>query len=248
MLKVPQQQYIRYLREVDGCGIQEIADRVGVTWRSAKKYADRDDWNEPVHKKHRTRSVLGPFTEIIDTWLQEDESLPRKQHHTARRVFHRLRDEHGFDGGERTVSYYVSRRKQQMNLERAQRYERLEHPGGEAQADFGTVYVIQSGKLVERKVLTVSFPFSNAAFVFPVPKENQECFLEALKRLFDQMGGVPRSIWFDNLSAAVVAIHSHGERTLTESFAKFCAHYRFDPKFCNPYSGNEKGNEKRVVM
>ena len=57
MLKVPQQQYIRYLREVDGCGIQEIADRVGVTWRSAKKYADRDVWNEPVHKS----TVLGRF-------------------------------------------------------------------------------------------------------------------------------------------------------------------------------------------
>ena len=56
-----------------------------------------------------------------------------------------------------------------MNLERARRYERLAHPRGEDQADFGTVYVIQSGMLVERKVLTVAFPLSSAAFVFHVP-------------------------------------------------------------------------------
>ncbi|MFD1676369.1 IS21 family transposase [Alicyclobacillus fodiniaquatilis] len=247
MLKVPQQQYIRFLREAEGCSIQEIVERVGVNWRTAKKYADQDDWNESVAKRKGAFPVLGPYLDAVDTWLEEDERMPRKQRHTARHIFHRLRDEYGFTGGERTVSQYVSKRRKQMVLERSERFERLEHPGGEAQADFGTVHIVKSGELVERKVLTVSFPSSNAAFVFPVPKENTECFLEALKRVFEQVGGVPRKIWFDNLSAAVVSVLADGERKTTDAFARFCAHYRFEPLFCNPRSGNEKGNVENKV-
>jgi len=164
--------------------------------------------------------------------------LPRKQHHTARRIFHRLQEEYGFPGGDRTVTQYVANRKKSLRLKRTESYERLEHPGGEAQADFGTVYIVKSGEMVERKVLTMSFPYSNAAFVFPVPKENTECFLEAMKRIFEQAGGVPSKIWFDNLSAAVVSIEADGKRELTDAFSRFCSHYRFDPQFCNANSGN----------
>ena len=247
MLKVPEQQYIKFLREHEGYSITEIADRMKVNWRTAKKYADKDDWNEPVAKRLGRYPVLGPFLEIIDTWLMEDEALPRKQRHTARRIFHRLQAEHGFTGGERTVQEYVAKWRAAFATERAKSYERLEHPGGEAQVDFGTVQVAQNGRLVERKILTASFPFSNAAFAFPVPSENGECFLEAMKRLFEQMGGVPRRIWFDNLAAAVASIDKNGERKPTEAFARFCAHYRFEPVFCNVASGNEKGHVENKV-
>ncbi|WP_051663472.1 DDE-type integrase/transposase/recombinase [Alicyclobacillus macrosporangiidus] len=101
--------------------------------------------------------------------------------------------------------------------------------------------------MVERKVLVMSFPFSNAAFTFPVRAENTECFLEAMKHIFQQTGGVPRKIWFDNLLAAVVSIDKNGERTFTDQFLRFAAHYRFQPEFCNPYSGHEKGHVENKV-
>ncbi len=63
-----------------------------------------------------------------------------------------------------------------------------------------------------------------------------------MKQVFEQMGGVPKRIWFDNLSAAVIAIENGGKRQCTDGFIRFAAHYRFDAVFCNPYSGNEKGN------
>jgi transposase len=173
--------------------------------------------------------------------------LPRKQRYTAKRIFDRLCDEYGFEGGRRTVEEYVAKRRKELKLERAESYERLEHPGGEAQVDFGTAYVGQPGKLVERKVLTMSFPFSNAAFAFPVRKENTECFLEAMKRIFERMGGVPRKIWFDNLSAAVVSIDRNGKRTFTDQFLRFAAHYRFTPELCNANSGHEKGHVENKV-
>ncbi len=133
--------------------------------------------------------------EIVDAWLEEDRLLPRKQRHTAARIFQRLRDEHPFPGSERTVPSYVKRRKAEMELEQAKIYERLEHPPAEAQADFTTVDVCRDGKL-----FVLSFPYSNAAFVYPVPSENQECFLEAMQQVFRQMGGVPADLVQQSLS------------------------------------------------
>ncbi|MHB1685655.1 MAG: IS21 family transposase [Bacilli bacterium] len=247
MLKVPQQEYIRYLHEKGDCSVQEIAQRLQVNWRTAKKYANKDDWNEPLSAKMRCYPVLGPFIEILDTWLLEDHLLPRKQRQTGTRMFHCLTQEHAYTGSKRTVLEYVKNRKEKMKWERAQSFERLEHVEGEAQADFGTHQVARDGVFVERKVLTLSFPYSNAAFAFPVPSENTACFLEALARCFQQAGGVPRSIWFDNLSAAVVAVGKEGQRELTAAFTQFQTHYRFDSVFCNPDSGNEKGHVENKV-
>ncbi|WP_181438570.1 IS21 family transposase [Paenibacillus sambharensis] len=239
---MPQQQYIRFLREAEGLSVNEIAREMGIHWRTAKKYADQSNWNESLKKKKSRSPVMGPFMDIVDTWLEEDRLLPRKQRHTGVRVFQRLRDEYEFTGGQRTVLAYVKKRKAELALERAKIYERLEHPAGEAQVDFTTIEVSQDQELLTYKLLVISFPYSNAAYVYPTPAENQECFLEALKQCFEQIGGVPSRIWFDNLSAAVVHIEKHGERQLTDGFQRFCAHYRFEAVFCNPYSGHEKGH------
>lgn len=242
MLKMPQQQYIKFLRETEGVSIREISQQMGIHWRTAKRYADKDNWNQPLKKKAARHPVMGPYMDIVNTWLEEDQLFPRKQRHTGVRIFHRLRNEHQFSGGQRTVLAYVRKRKQEMQLERAKTYERLEHPPGEAQIDFTTIQVSRNQQLLTYKLLVVSFPYSNTAYVYPTPAENQECFLEAMKQCFQQMGGVPRRIWFDNLSAAVIHVEKHGERQLTDGFQRFCAHYRFEAVFCNPYSGHEKGN------
>ena len=242
MLKMPQQQYIKFLRESEGLTVSEIARQVGVHWRTAKRYADQSSWNEGLSKRKSSRPVLGPYMEIVNTWLEEDQLLPRKQRHTGVRIFQRLQEEHGFTGGQRTVLSYVKQQKNSFALERAKTYERLEHPPSEAQVDFTTLQVSRDQQLMTYKLLVVSFPYSNAAFVYPTPAENQECFLEGLKQCFQQMGGVPRRLWFDNLSAAVVHIQKQGERQLTEGFQRFCAHYRMEAVFCNPYSGHEKGH------
>ncbi|WP_245690234.1 IS21 family transposase, partial [Sporolituus thermophilus] len=230
------------MREVEGCTISEIARNRNISWRTAKKYADKNDWNIDFGPRIRQKPVMEPFQEVVDTWLAEDRQLPRKQRHTAARIYQRLKNEYGFTGSDRTVRAYVQKRREQMAVEDAQAYHRLEHPGGEAQVDFCTVQVSKDAKLMEYKLLVASFPYSNAAFVYPVPRENQECFLEGLKRLFEKMGGVPTRIWFDNLSAAVVSVEKDGQRKCTDAFLRFCAHYRFDAVFCNPNKGNEKGH------
>jgi len=248
MLTMAQIQYIKHLREREDKSIAEIARLINVDRRIAKKYADREDWNaSPKQQPCRKHPVIGPFQEIVDTWLREDSLSPKKQRHTARRIYDRLVSEHGFSGSERTVRQYVARRKHELRAEEQERYAKLEHPGGEAQADFKTVKVVDNGQLKEIKCLVLSFPFSNAGFPYAVPAENAECFLEAMKYLFEYIGAVPRKIWFDNLSAAVTKVFTGGDRKLTEIFERFCLHYRFEAAFCNVGCGNEKGHVENKV-
>lgn len=115
----------------------------------------------------------------------EDTCLPKKQRHTATRIYQRLVDEEKFTGSARTVRDFVKKRREALVIEEGQAYQKLEHPGGEAQVDFFTIQVSKDGQLLEYKLLVASFPYSNAAFVYPLPEEDQECFLEGLKQVFE---------------------------------------------------------------
>lgn len=247
MLAMAQVNYINFLREEEGLSINSLANRLGINWRTAKKYGDREDWSPEIKKRIKRYPILGPYLDIIEAWLMEDLSRKRKQRHTNIRIYQRLRDECGYTGGIRTVTDYVSKRKKTLAQDEKKTYSELIHPGGEAQVDFGTAEVIYEGKWLQVKYLVMSFPYSNGAFLVVFPRENITCFLEGLKQLFILAGGVPRRLWFDNLSAAVVKIKGHGKRDLTEMFQRFKLHYRFEAVFCNSGAGNEKGNVENKV-
>jgi len=242
-----QQQYIKHLYEKEECSIAEISRRVGVNWRTAAKYAKKDDWNKPIQQTKRRQPVMEPFLDIVDTWLMEDMLKPRKERRTAASIHRQLVKEHGFQGSDRTVRAYVSRRKKELYAEAQEKYLRLEHPPGRAQVDFGTSHMVWDGALREIKYLAFSFPYSNAGFCIPLPCENTECLLYAMIRVFEWIGGVPPEIWFDNLSAAVASVGKGEQRELTETFRRFMLHYRFEAKFCNASKGNEKGHVENKV-
>ncbi len=248
MLAMVQIDYIKFLREKKGMDINAIAKELNVNWRTVKKYADKENWNETVKERKKSYPVLGGFLDIIEVWLLEDLRRPKKQRHTNIRIYDRLRDECEYTGGVRTVTEYVSKRKKELTKEsEKETYIDLIHPGGEAQVDFGTAELVYSQKLIQIKYLIMSFPYSNAAYMLILPAENTECFLHGLQTLFDWVGGVPNKIWFDNLSAAVIQIKKDGKRQLTDLFQRFKLHYGFQAEFCNPASGNEKGNVENKV-
>jgi transposase len=93
----------------------------------------------------------------------------------------------------------------------------------------------------------MSFPYSNTFYFQVFPSENTECLLEGLQRIFKYMGGVPRTIRFDNLSPAVKKILAKGERELTDTFERFVMHFGIQYEFCNPRKGNEKGHVESMV-
>ncbi|AJH79733.1 putative transposase [Heyndrickxia coagulans DSM 1 = ATCC 7050] len=199
MLAMPEIHHIKHLREKKGLSLSEIVRRTGFNWRTVKKYADGDISVRQKIKRKRGMMEEEGYGQIIDDWLEEDAKLPRKQQRTSKKMYEQLKQEHGFKGSYRTVCAYVQKRRPQLKLEKERRYERLEHPPGEAQVDFGTMSVVtKEGKEEDRSILILSFPYSNAAYAYPLPAENSECFLYGLTQLFRQAGGVPRKLRIDN--------------------------------------------------
>ncbi len=238
-------KYIKHLREKEGKSIQAISGILDIDWRTSKKYADYEDFNLVVpQRRKRSRPVMGPYETIVDAWLLADRKVPRKQRHTAKRIYDRLIQEYDFNGGERTVREYVSHRKQQLGQE-DEVFAQLSHPMGHTQADFGEFYAFSNGSLMAFQYLVLSFPYSNAGFAQVLPGENSECLLEGLKWIFQHLGGVPYKIRFHNLSAAVTLRKKN--RKVNESFDRFCLHYGFEAEFCNVACANEKGNVESKV-
>ena len=242
-------KYIRRLYEIEGVSIREIVKRTGYNYRTIRKYLDMDDFNEPFMHKREMTSQLDPLKPVIDQWLTEDKKLPRKQRHTGQRVYTRLYEEYPDEltVSLRTVQKYVAEKKKELWKENSDAFLPLVHPDGEAQGDFGKfAYYDNSGQLHQASKLTLAFPQSNCSFCQTFRRENQECLLQGLKNIFVHMGLVPERIIFDNLSAAVFR-EKNGQRKLNEKFQRFCEHYRFEPVFCNPAAGWEKGNVENKV-
>ena len=232
--------------------ISQIASETGFDWKTVKKYVDMEDFNAPPptsSSEDLHKSKLDPFKSLIDEWLQTDKLAPRKQRHTAKRIFKRLKEEtDGFNCSYRLVAMYVKAKKEELHLKKNTGYLPLEHRPGEGQADFGTADFYENGKLYhEAKYFVLSFPYSNGGFLQLNYGENMECLLEGMVSIFEYIGGVPTEIWFDNTKTIVTKIIKGGGRNITERFQRFCEHYRIKPVFMNPDSGWEKGNVENKV-
>ena len=143
----------------------------------------------------RRPSKIDPLIPIIKEWLEKDKTAPRKQRHTARKIFTRLEEEHAdlLEVSYRTVANYVRKLKKEMYKDE-QGYLPLEHPRGEAQVDFGQAIFYERGKLIKGHYLNLSFPYSNGSYTQLFKGENQECLLTGLKRIFEHIKGVPYKI------------------------------------------------------
>jgi transposase len=250
MLAMPEVNHIKKLRNIKSLSINEISKRTGFCWSTVKKYADEDQLPVETTTVKRGMMYEGKWGEIVSDWLMEDRALKKKSRRNNKIIFEQL-GKLGFPGSYRTVCNFISDWNDSMigeDDEVKEEYERLTHPPAEAQVDFGITEVVQDGRVKDIHCLVMSFPYSNAGLVTPLPSENQECFLEGLKDLFDQTGYVPRKIRLDNLSAAVVKARSGGKETVfTDAFQRFASHYGFEPQACNPRKGNEKGHVENKV-
>lgn len=247
MLAMSDVNCIKKLRNEKGLSISEIQRVMKINWRTAKKYADEEQLPQPKLFEKKGMMYEEKWGEIVSDWLFEDSKLKKKSRRTKKQIFEDLR-EMGFEGSYRTVCYFISDWLNTHQEEKDKGYERLEHPPGEAQVDFGVMEAVQDGEIVDIHALVMSFPYSNVGFSVPLPSENQECFLHGLKILFKQAGGVPRKIRIDNLSPAVKKIRTKNEEAqLTDEFIQFQNYYGFDVQVCNPRSGHEKGNVENKV-
>src|SRR3974390_1581339 len=189
-------------------------------------------WVPPGYGRGRppARPKLDRFTGTIDEILVADEGRPRKQRHTSKRIFERLRDEHGNVGGVTIRKDYVLVRR----LRHREVFVPLRHDPGHAQVDFGEALAEIAG--VERKIhfFAMDLPHSDACFVRAYPEETAEAFCDGHNAAFGFFGKVPRSILYDNTRLAVARILGGGERQRTRVFSELQSHYLFADRFGRP--------------
>src|SRR6516165_10189147 len=212
-------------------------------WDTLTKILTHEEPPGYRQQQPRAKPTLGPFLPIIHQILEDDRQAPRKQRHTAERIFQRLRDEHGYRGCASIVRAAVA----DWKKTRAEVFVPLAHPPGEAQADFGHAEVVVAGERVTAAFFVMTLPHSDAFFVRAFPKECTESFQDGHCRAFEYFGGVPTRISYDNSKIAVAAITGARGRTPTKEFLRLASHYLFAYRFCRVRRPNEKGHVEAMV-
>ena len=186
----------------------------------------------------RPRPAIDPYVAVIDAWLLADRDVPRKQRHTARRVWQRLVAEHGARLAEVTVSRYVAARRIELGLDRVEVAVPQAHlPGAEAEVDFGEFAATIAGVLTKLWLFVMRLSHSGKAFHVAFATQAQEAFLEGHVLAFTHFGGVPARIRYDNLKPAVVRVLRGRDRTESERFTALRSHYGCESFFCVPGIG-----------
>ena len=193
--------------------------------------------------KPAAKPKLGPLLPAVDAILEADRAAPAKQRHSAKRIFERLRDEHGFAGGYTVVKDYV----RVCRARGRETFVPLAHPPGHAQVDFGEAVAIIGGVRQKIHFFCMDLPQSDACFVKAYPRETTEAFLDGHVSAFAFFGGVPLSILYDNTTIAVARICGDGKRERTRAFTELISHYLYRDRFGRPGKGNDKGKVEGLV-
>ena len=234
---------VRQLVFLDGMSRRDVARQLGISRDTVAKMCRYAAPPGYVRTKPVGRPKLGALIGAIDAMLDADETAPVKQRHTAKRIWVRLRDEHGFAGGYTTVKDYVRR----VRTRRREVFVPLAHPPGHAQIDFGAAVGVIGGKRSTLHLFCMYLPHSDAIFVKAYPAETTEALLDGMASSFAFFGGVPQSVLLDNMKLAVVRILPDGTRERTAALTRLISHYLFKDRYGRPGRGNDKGNVEALV-
>lgn len=238
------ERYEEIRREYEfGVGtVRGVARKLGVHRRTVREAIGNavPPARKQGQRKHRQ---LEPVIAIIEGMLEEDRKAPRKQQHTAHRIWERLREQvAGFAGSERSVRRYVRQRKAEMGLlGRETCVPQSYRWGQEAQVDWYEAWAELGGERVKLQVFSMRSMGSGGAFHRAYRRATQQAFLEAHELAFAYFGGVFHRLRYDNLTAAVKKILRGSRREETARFVAFRSHWRFSSEFCTPAEAHEKG-------
>ena len=237
---------IRRDREREGLSIRALAERHRVHRRTVRQALASALPPERRQPEGRPAPKLGPYRPLIDEWLLADREAPRKQRHTARRIWQRLCEEHGADVAEITVRKYVRRRRRELGEPVDDAFVPQVHdPGLEAEVDWGEATVLLGGERTKVYLFHLRASHSGAAFVGAFLRETQQAFLEAHVEAFRFFGGVFQTIRYDNLRSAVKQVLRGRRRVESDRFVALRSHYLYASQFTTP--GITGAHEKALV-
>lgn len=221
---------------VEGVSKRQILRETGMHWTTLEKILSHSSPPGYQLKDLRQKPKLGPYIDTIGEILLSDKQMPKKQRHTAKRIFDRLK-EMGYTGGYTGVKEVVA------ELKRTTRevFMPLVHRPGEAQVDYFFALARIGGRLEKVAIFLMALPYSDAFFMMCTPRECTETFWEGHVRAFAFFGGVPCRISYDNSRVAVKQIVGVHRRELTDGFLELASHYLFEHHFCTIRRPNEKG-------
>ena len=237
MLKVDQVHVIRHKVLVDGRSQRQVAKEFGISRVTVRKYVEGA---APVRREAGPRArpvweTVGPrITALLEA---SKEWTGGKQQLTATRL-HELLIGEGHQVGASLVKVAVAEWKRQ----RREVFVPLTYrPGDLAEVDFFEVLIDVDGTRRKAWLFLMRLMYSGRDFAWIYERQDQVSFLDGHVRAFAHFSGVPARLAYDNLKAAVVRILVGGERTLTPRFAALASHYLFEPCFCRPGEGHDKG-------
>jgi transposase len=228
---------------VDGQSKRSVCQEFDIHWDTLTKILEHSEPPGYRQREPRHKPKIGPFLGVIEEILRQDQKVHRKQRHTKRRIFERLKSEYEYPGGYTAVKEAV----REWERQHREVFMPLSHPPGEAQVDFGQARIIDDGDEITAAMFVMTLPYSDAIFVCIYPRECTEAFLDGHRRAFEFFGGVPRRISYDNSKIAVRRIICGRERELTDAFLKLQSHYLFEHHFCLVGRPNEKGHVENLV-
>jgi transposase len=236
MVKVDEYARIRRAHAVDGLSIRDLARRFHHSRRKIAEILSMPE-PKPYVRLNPPPSMLDPFKPIIDALLEADEQAPRKQRHTAAKLYRRLRAEHGYGGSYERVRVYVRNRGRQ----RRETFIPLDHdPGQRVEVDFGHIYVdLPTGRQLI-PVLVMTWAYSNCTFAMALPTERTEAILHGMCEGFLFFGCVSQEVWWDNPTTVVPHLFKGRQRQLHERYQALASHCNFEPLFCLARRPQEK--------
>lgn len=229
--------------------VREIARATSLSRNTVRKYLRTPVAQPPKYERRSASTKLAPFVETVKMALLADARRPKKERRTARALLQEIAAA-GYEGGYTQLTDFIRAwRAGQGGVADGKAFVPLAFELGEAfQFDWSDEALVIGGIYRKLQVAHLKLCASRAFFLVAYPSQGHEMLFDAHTRSFAALGGVARRGIYDNMRTAVDKVHKGKGRSVNARFSVMCAHYLYDPDFCNVASGWEKGVVEKNVQ